>query len=328
MRDRPRALMAIGLAVAAFAGLGAVRPQAPTDLDRFMSEVLARRDENWKKLQQYLLDERARIQLVGPTGVPLWGDERTFTWFIRDGFFVRSPLTANGVGIAEADRRKAEDDDLRRSRARERGGLPEIPPPRAFESGPPAASGDTPAGLGGLLSQSRAPQFVDNAYFLRFKFEAGTYAFAGRETLGGSEVLRIEYYPRRLFSHEQDSQDRRRAEGRRDAGEDVEAARERMMNKASLVTLWVIPASRQIVKYTFDNVALDFLPASWLLRVTNLQAGMTMTEAFAGVWLPHEIYLRLGVLLALGPIDLRYHVEYGNYREARGSGRLMPLSAP
>ena len=39
-----------------------------------MSQVLANRDENWKKLQQYLLDERERIQVLG-TGQPLCGDE-------------------------------------------------------------------------------------------------------------------------------------------------------------------------------------------------------------------------------------------------------------
>ena len=32
------------------------------------------------------------------------------------------------------------------------------------------------------------------------------------------------------------------------------------MNKTALITLWVDPAEHQIVKYTFDNVWLDFLP--------------------------------------------------------------------
>ena len=40
-----------------------------------------------------------------------------------------------------------------------------------------------------------------------------------------------------------------------------------MMNKVSLVTIWVEPKSHQIVKYTFDNVNFDFLPAAWLLRL-------------------------------------------------------------
>ena len=38
------------------------------------------------------------------------------------------------------------------------------------------------------------------------------------------------------------------------------------MNKTALVTLWVDPVEHQIVKYTFDNVWMDFLPARWLVR--------------------------------------------------------------
>ena len=46
---------------------------------------------------------------------------------------------------------------------------------------------------------------------------------------------------------------------------------QRLMNKVSRVTIWVEPNQKQIVKYTFENVGLDFLPASWLVRVTELQ---------------------------------------------------------
>jgi hypothetical protein len=38
---------------------------------------------------------------------------------------------------------------------------------------------------------------------------------------------------------------------------------QRLMNKVSRVTIWVEPEQKQIVKYTFENVSLDFLPASW-----------------------------------------------------------------
>ena len=57
---------------------------------------------------------------------------------------------------------------------------------------------------------------------------------------------------------------------------------QRLMNKVSRVTMWVEPNQKQIVKYTFENVSLDFLPASWLVRVTELRANMLMTEAFPG----------------------------------------------
>src|SRR5206468_6301738 len=40
------------------------------------------------------------------------------------------------------------------------------------------------------------------AYFLRFKFEPGHYAYVGPETYEGRKVLRIEYYPSRLYDDE------------------------------------------------------------------------------------------------------------------------------
>jgi hypothetical protein len=53
-------LLAVALA-------GATVPvTAQSDLDAFMSRVLARRDENWKKMQQYILDEQERLQVTGP----------------------------------------------------------------------------------------------------------------------------------------------------------------------------------------------------------------------------------------------------------------------
>ena len=41
----------------------------------------------------------------------------------------------------------------------------------------------------------REPQFVASAYFLKFRFESGHYALAGREKLGDIDTLKIEYYP-------------------------------------------------------------------------------------------------------------------------------------
>src|SRR5919198_4302836 len=106
----------IGMA-AAIAAAGA---SAETDLDAFMRQVLAERDQNWKRLQQYVLDEREVIDVRGPGRTPIWGERREYTWYIRDGFFVRSPVQFNGVAIAESERRKFEADYLKRQQARER----------------------------------------------------------------------------------------------------------------------------------------------------------------------------------------------------------------
>ena len=179
-----------------------------SDLDAFMQKVVARRDENWKKLQQYVLDETELVQVRGPSQLPIWGDRREYTWFIKEGYFVRSPLKANGVTISERDRRKYEENYLRRAKGRDKRELDEIKVPRAQpmanEVQAERVPEEPPASLDAFLSQTRQPQFIDSAYFLKFKFEQGKYALVGRETLDGQDVLRIEYYPARLFSNERD----------------------------------------------------------------------------------------------------------------------------
>ena len=292
---------------------------AQSDLDALMAGVLAQRDENWQKLQQYILDERVRVAILGPGRAPIWGDTRDYSWYIRDGFFVRSPTRANGVSVPEEERRRAEEAYLRRAKDREK-------------SGAKARDGDAPPvaaapGVETLLTQTRQPGFIDSAYFLRFKFESGRYAFVGRETFEGHDVLRVEYYPTRLFSHEQDDEDRRRAAGSRNREDDREAETERLMNKVSLVTLWIQPDSKQIVKYTFDNVHLDFLPLPALVRFYDLRAEMHMSQPFPGVWLPRDLKMRAGAMLAIGAVDFEYDVAYDRYQEAHTSGRYIVPAA-
>ena len=198
---------------------GAAIVAAETDLDAFMRQVLARRDDNWKKLQQYILDEREQVEVRGPAHVSLWGERRDYTWYLRDGFFVRSPLKVNGVAIGEADRRKYEADYLQRVQKRDQ---------RASARRTPASEtpSDEPTDVAGLIRQSRQPEFISSAYFLRFKFEEGKYAFVGREMLDGHEVLRIEYYPANLFS---DRQGRRMARSH-DREDPRDREMQRMMN--------------------------------------------------------------------------------------------------
>src|SRR6185503_2098102 len=118
-----RKMLAWVVVAAAFGGGWAAAqttPAPPTDLDAFMGQVLARRDENWKKLQQYILEEREVVDVKGPTGKPVWGERRDFSWFIRDGYFIKSPIKVNGVTISDAERRKAEDQYLNRIKSRDR----------------------------------------------------------------------------------------------------------------------------------------------------------------------------------------------------------------
>ena len=300
-----------------------------TDLDAFMKQVVAKRDDNWKKFQQYVLDEREEILIRGPGRIPLWGDRRDYTWYLRDGFFVRSPVKANGVAIDEPDRRKYEDQFLKREQNLEKrrtgkSGSVSIGAGVTIEQSRPGADPESVAPLDSrsLITQSREPQFVSSAYFLRFKFEEGKYAFVGRETLDGLDLLKVEYYPARLFSHEQDARTRRRAEGKTSREDNQEATLEQMMNKVSMVTLWIEPNAHQIVKYVFDNVNLDFLPAPWLLRLTDAHATMNMHQPFPDVWLPKDVEVYFSAMLAVGEVDARYRLDYHDYKLATATARI------
>lgn len=272
---------------------------AQTDLDAFMQQVIARRDDNWKKLQQYILDESERIEISGPARTRLWGEQRDYTWFIRDGFFVRSPVRFNGVTIGERERRQYEADYLGRAKQRDRrGSLP--------------ASADAPRDVDGIIRQVRQPQFISSAYFLRFRFEEAKYALVGHEMLDGGDLLRVEYYPSRLFSRQQ----RWTGHNPSDSEKARAAEMERMLNKVSLVTLWIEPASHQIIRYTFNNIAFDFLPLPWLVHIDDVHASMNMGQPFPDVWLPKGVELSAAMSVASGRFDLRYALDYHDYRRA------------
>jgi hypothetical protein len=311
---------------------------AQTDLDAFMKQVLERRDDNWKKLQQYILDEREVFDVRGPGGFPLWGEQSDFTWFVRDGFFIRSPLRINGVTIGEEDRRRYEANYLRRQRrrearenARESSGARE---PGA--AGPPAEPLDVQSrsDFEGFIQQTRQPEFVSSAYFLRFKFDQGRYALVGREKLEDRDVLRIEYYPTNLFNDEQARRQRRQDRGQnrevRVGANDptVDDTVNRLMNKGSRVTLWIEPDSRQIIKYTFDNIDMDFLPAQWMTSVTGVNATMTMGQMFPDVWLPRSTEFHVALMFALGEVTFRGGVNYHDYRRADVTTAIRVPGAP
>ena len=298
-------------------------PPSQSDLDAFMQKVLARRDENWKKLQQYILDEDERVEVRGPSNLPVWGEKREYSWFIQEGYFIRSPIKANGVEVSDADRRKYEESFLRRMKERDKRAVKPIDgAPAAALQAAPAERAEPPANMEAFLTQTRQPMFVDSAYFLRFKFEQGKYALVGREAVQGTDTLRIEYYPALLFGHEQEQQRKRKEQNKPNRGEDMEAAMERLMNKVALVTIWVDPKSHQIVKYTFDNVNFDFLPAAWLVRIDDLKASMTMSQPFKDVWLPKDVDMFFSAMIAVGSFTVRYHLDYKDYREAKTSGRI------
>ena len=319
MRSRLAAQLALAFALL-FASPSL--PSAQSDLDAFMERVIARRDENWKKLQQYILEEREVFQLTGPDGGRLYGFDRDYTWFIRDGFFIRSPLKADGVRVSEDERARAERRWIEREKAREQGRKESTsvaigPTGVIVETKPVPADGTeppVPAEGVDVLRQTIEPKFVSAAYFLRFKFDPGHYALAGRERLADRDVLRIEYYPSKLFNEGRTRPDRRV----RDKDERIEEK----MNKVSLVTLWVDPAQHQIIQYTFDNVDFDFMPVRSIARLDELRASMRMAQPFPDVWLPQSINMHFRMTLAIGSIDAKYDVEYREYRLAEVTTKI------
>jgi hypothetical protein len=306
-------LVAVLLLLPVTAGRAGGQP-ASSDLDAFMGRVLARRDDNWKRVQQYVLDERERVEVFGPARERIYGLNRDFTWYMRDGVFVRSPLRVNGAAVDERERRNAEASWIAGERARE------------ARKGNAAAEPVHPAGANDLdtvLQFAREPHFVSMAYFLKFRFEPGHYAFVGPEQFNGVRVLRVEYYPERLFRGDRDEHADPSNETHEDTANETEARINRQMNKTALVTLWIEPSHEQIVQYTFENIGMDFLPGRAIVRVDGVSASMQMNEAFPGVWLPHRITGRGEATLATGTYRVNYDLEYHDYRQADVKSKVI-----
>ena len=182
---------------------------------------------------------------------------------------------------------------------------------RLVASGEAQTGGETSAAT--LLDAGRLePRFISESYFLDFTFEPGNYYFAGREMLAGREVVRIEYYPADMFDDGPETDD-----------SDLDVRINRGINKTSIVTLWIDPEAAQIVKYTFVNTGLDFLPGRWVVRIDGLEASMEMGQPIGDVWLPLRVTVSGRATMALGEFDVMFLREFSDYREAVTGARLI-----
>ncbi len=299
-------------------------PQAQvreTDLDALMARALKHRADAWKTMEQYILNEREQFELRGPLGVPLFGERRDFTWFVRDGYFVRSPLAFNGVTIGAETRREYEERWLKREQEREKAKAE-----KAAKAAPGApAAPEPPADVDAFVKQTSEPRFISAAYFLDFKFEPGNYYVAGRDTYEGRPVVKVEYFPRRLFADSEAEAARKRERGarrRREGREDRDVSFDAQMNKVARITLWVDEERAMILKYVFENVDFDFLPAQWLVRIEDVRAEMEMAQPFPGVWMPKDMGMRVAVTLANGTYDLRYALSFYDFRMGDVKSRI------
>jgi hypothetical protein len=316
-----------------------------SDLEAFIKQVLTRRDDNWKKLQQYTLEEDETFQVSALNGRKLYGFKREYSWYpstalgtgpqdpstvpaggpstslgAGDPIFIRSPISADGVKVSEADRRKAEARWLKQEQDRSK--KPAGNSVSKDDEGVHVrVDSEEPApGLQDLVKPGGEPRFVSSAYFMKFKFDEGSYALAGREKLLGRDVLKIEYYPKRFFQDERKRDDAKNVKS--DKERRTEEKIDRKMDKVSMITMWIEPKDHQILQYEFSNIDFDFLPGRALVRLDELRASMRMREAFPNVWLPDTVAMSFGMTLALGEVAARYDVKYHDYKLAEVKTRL------
>ncbi len=325
----------LGVMAAGVAGTAAVQDGAEdNELDRFMEQVLARRDENRIAQRQYVFDEVERFTVTGYDGEVYSRSTREYVWYSRDGVFVQSPVRIDGVDVGEDDWRRYEAEwlEAEETRAREALAAAESPCAPDGSPAPPAAADEAgvrvpaPDGAGEtsdpIAAADLLPRFLSESSWLDFEFEPGNYYFAGRERLAGRDVLRIEYFPERLF--------REGGSG----GEDCDRpgfrvpGRQEAFNENALVTLWIDPGEHQIVRFTFDNLGFDFLPLRWLVRLDALTASMTMGRPLDDVWLPERIEARGVMTMASGSTTVAWSRVFSDYREALTGGRLRPRAGP
>src|SRR3954467_6157135 len=187
-RPAPLLIVFVLVVLASAAGGAQTPPPQSTDLDSFMARALQRRDVDRKALGDYVLDEVETFEILGPGGAPINRFKREYTWYVRDGMHVRSPLKYDGVPISESDRRAYEERWIHSETERRKH--------RTQREAERAKEGKAPDFT---LRPVNEPRFVSESYFMDFKFEAGNYYLAGKEKLDSHEVLRIDYLPTRLF---------------------------------------------------------------------------------------------------------------------------------
>ena len=340
---------------AAAAGPGAAQEGGEqSDVDRLMRQVLARGDANRIARRRYVFNEVERFAVTGPGGEAYRSFVREYVWYERDGVFVRSPVRIDGVAVGEADWRRYEaswraaearragegsdaaDESCGAAPAAESAGAGADPgsadagradpgsanaagadPGSANAAGADPGSADA-GGAGPGSAADLQPRFLSASYWIDFEFEPGNYYFAGRERLAGRDVLRVEYYPERLFGE----RSRDDTECGRAAVFAVPGAHE-ALNKTALVTLWIDPEEHRIVRFAFDDAGFDFLPLRWLIRLDDLSASMTMGRPLDDdVWLPERIEASGVMTMASGSATVTYSRTFTDWRRARTGGRL------
>ncbi|MEE8583337.1 MAG: hypothetical protein V3T83_00635 [Acidobacteriota bacterium] len=142
---------------------------------------------------------------------------------------------------------------------------------------------------------------LEREIFFDFDFKQGELLFAGYQQFEGRKLAVIEFYPRHFFS--------------REAYGDEERRYTEMLDKTTLVRLLVEPQEHQMVRMTFENVGLEFLPYRWLVRVDDLSASITMAKPIENVWLPRDIEASGKISTASFQLEIVYLRKFSQYQK-------------
>jgi len=147
--------------------------------------------------------------------------------------------------------------------------------------------------------EGKRPYNLDRESFFGFKFEPGRYLYAGEQEFEGRKVVAIEYCPKADKNHRPEIKD------------NIAKAFE----KSVLVTMLIIPEDHQIVRMTFDNVSLDFLPFRWLVRLNDVKASIVLDKPLGDVWLPREVSVYGSLSTANMDLAARYSMRFSSYQK-------------
>jgi hypothetical protein len=313
-RFRPRRLGLRAAGAVFCAAIAVAAPPSPagaqsSEIDAFMEQVLSRRVRNWEDLYRYTVRDRESVEVRGPLGQPIESFRAEYIWYVRDGYMVRSPQKRNGVAVGDEERERFEQRFLERLKREEKEREEKATAQEERAPGEPREG-------------SEEGNALERENFLGFPFEPGNYLLAGRETLDGRDLLKIEYYPEKLFDERTGDPDADEEESDSE-GDAEEAEFIRGLQKTSRVTMWVLPEEHQIVRMTFDNVGLDFLPGRWFVQVGDISATLEMEKLEAeGVWLPRRITAHGEVTVAAGSYEALYSLEYFDYRKSEVQAKV------
>jgi hypothetical protein len=140
---------------------------------------------------------------------------------------------------------------------------------------------------------------LDRESFFGFRFEPGRYLYAGEQEFEGRKVLAIDYCPKIDKNQKPE----------------IKSNMANALEKSLLVNMLIIPEEHQIVRMTFDNVSLDFLPVRWLVRLNDVKASLVMDKPLGDVWLPREVTVNGSLSTANMDLAAKYSMQFFSYRK-------------